>query len=76
MRVLTQWHNSRATCSGSRSRRASASVFETKVLWGELFHVVTHCKKRDRAQSKVRARICVSVCVCVEEDRKGGGGCC
>lgn len=50
-------------------------MFETKVLWGELFHVVTHCKKRDGAQSKVRARICACVCVCVRRKtgRRGVG---
>lgn len=57
-----------STCAGSRCRRAR-SVFETKVLWAELFHVVTHCEKGDEAE-KVRA--CVRVCAQEDEDEEGG----
>ena len=49
MRALTQWHNSCATCSGFRSRRASALYLKTKGLRGMLFHVVTHCKEGEES---------------------------
>lgn len=60
MSVLTQWHNSCATCSGFRATRADVPCLKMKALSGRLLQRVTGCKRQREEDGRRSASMAAS----------------